>query len=335
VVAYFTGQGIVLWIKAAKFIPFVLIYFMVAGRNIDADTFVKYFVWMSLGVSFLATVCSFTNAAVNPFLGMPKDYLANQIGRPRITIGQFVIAASTVMAFAAYRKGKGIWYLAASAGLFAEIVLVQQTRGFIAGVFLAAIIVYIVSRPLTVLRLSWLITLFGLLLIAATVLTASDLTRIGFFKRVESDLVRREGSYGGSLQARLNAYSHYWKEIEKNPLTGRGLLNFNWPGNPEKYLQENYGVHLTDIGIMQFFAQAGLIGIIWFALGLFKILKDSLSYNVTLITSCYFILGSFTMPTLDVFLSINHSLFLFVVFLGISSSIVSNSLREIKHPQTV
>ncbi len=321
-VAYFAGQEIVLGIKAAKFIPFVLIYFMVAGRKVDADKFIKYFVLMSLCVAFLAAICYFTNKALNPFLGMPKDYLADQIGRPRITIGQFVIASSAVMAFAAYRKGNGIWYLAAAAGLFAEIVVVQQTRGFIAGVFLAGIVVYIVSRPLTVLRLSWLITLLGLSLIAGMALTVSDLSKIGFFKRIESDLVKREGRYGGSLQARLNAYQYYWGVIENNYLVGRGLLNLNWQGNQDRYLRETYKIYLSDIGIMQFFVQTGLIGICWFIHGLYRCIKDALLKKEALLLCCYFILGTLTMPTLDMFLQIEHSLFLFVVILGITSSII-------------
>jgi hypothetical protein len=124
----------------------------------------------------------------------------------------------------------------------------------------------------------------------------------------------------------LNAYNHYWKELQKQPVTGLGMLNFNWDGNTEKRLQVYRGIHLSDIGVVHFLVQAGLVGFLWLMYGLMKIWKDILFFRKHLSVACYFIIGTFTLPTLDMFLR-KDSLFLFAVFLGLSSSIIMAARR--------
>lgn len=319
VVAYFSGQGIILGIKAAKFIPLVLIYFIVGGQKLDSDKFVKYFISIGLGITILCTVYYVSYASINPFFGMTVSLDSYQTDRLRITIGQYVISAASIMAYAAYQKGKGIAYLIVALCLFLEVILIQQTRGFIAGLLLSAIVIHMASRKLTAIRFSLWLTIFGFMMISMTALTYSDLNKINFFKRIDEDLKKIEGRYGGSLQARLDAYKYYLKVIENNSITGRGLFNFNWTGNSERYLQEHYSIHLSDIGIMHFFVQSGLIGILWFFYGLIKLLKHSLSFKDQLSFGSYFVLGAFVLPTLDMFLDTENSLFLFAIVLGIFS----------------
>lgn len=331
VVAYFAGQDIILGIKAAKFIPLVLIYFVVVNQKIDLYKFLKYFLWIGLGIAALCAVFSLTHASINPFLGMPKDFVSNQAGRLRITIGQFVISAAALMAYAAYLKGKGIGYLAAAAGLFLEVIMIQQTRGFIAGIVLSGIFINMVSRKLTAIRLSLGLTILGSMMIAMTVLSYTDLTKIEFFKRIDADLKKTEGSYGGSIQARIDGYKYYSKVIEKNLMTGRGLLNFNWSGNTERYLQEYHSIHLSDIGIMHFFVQSGLVGILWFFYGFIKLIKHLLMFREFLPLGCYFILGALVLPTLDMFLDTENSLFLFAIILGVFTKCteISNGIKYV------
>ena len=92
-------------------------------------------------------------------------------------------------------------------------------------------------------------------------------------------------------------------------------------------MQEQYGIHLSDIGVMDFLVQAGLIGIVWLAYGLFSLWKDILLYRKHLVAACYFIIGTFAMPTIDMFFR-NDSLFLFAVFLGLSSSIIEDAKTD-------
>jgi len=320
-VAWTSGQDILTGIKAAKFIPLVLVYFLLAGRTIQIDKFSTYFILMGLAVSTVALICFVTQGAVNPFLGLEKENLVDHLGRPRITVGQFVISVATVMAFARYKQNSNVLFQVAAIALFAEVLFVQQTRGFIAAIVLSTFVVFALSIKLTPLRISFYLILIGSVLAAALFISPPDLSSLSVVERSKTDFSKKAGSYGNSAQARLNAYAFYWEEIQKNPITGRGIYNFNWTGNTEKRLQEVKGIHLSDIGIVSFVVQAGLIGVIWLGFGLLKIWKDIWHFRNHLVVSCYFIIATFTLPTLDMLFR-RDSLFLFAIFLGLWSSII-------------
>ena len=325
-VAWSAGQGVTMGIKAAKFIPLVMVYFLLAGRMIEAERFSRYFIVMGLGVASLATVSYMTHGAFNLFPGLPRE-LAEQSGRLRVTAGQFVISLGAIIAFARFWQGSRPWYILASALLFTEVVIVQQTRGFIVAGILSMVVVFILSRKITLMRVTKY-TFFSVCLALSMLLASADLSNIGFVKRTQTDMVKRGGSYGGSLQARLNAYEYYWKELQKQPLTGRGMMNFNWEGNPDRKLQKKYGIHLSDIGVMSLVVQAGLAGVAWLVYGLLRLWRGILTYGGRhLVPACYFIIGTFSLPTLDMFFR-NECLFLFGIFLGLSSSVIMAAKAE-------
>ncbi|SPD73161.1 membrane hypothetical protein [uncultured Desulfobacterium sp.] len=327
IVALFYGQSLALSIKAAKFIPLVMVYFLLAGRKIDTDKFALYFIYMSLAVALLATITSFSHGAVNFFPGMPTDKLAEQTVRLRITAGQFVIAAAVVMAFSLYQQKEKSIYLIAFIALFAEVLLVQQTRGFIIAIFLSIFSIYFLSKKLTPMRISLCLIVLACCLGLLFVLSTADFSKIEFIKRIQTDMVKRGGRYGGSLQARLNAYEYYWKIVKKVPFTGRGLLNFNWEGNPDKHMQLNYHIHLSDVGIFHFLIEAGVIGFIWLIFCFFRVWRDIFAFREQLAITCYFIVGTFCSLTLDMFLGYD-SLFLSSVFLGVSSSSINMPVKH-------
>src|SRR3990170_8917107 len=114
IVAWSSGQGISLGIKAAKFIPLVMVYFLLAGRKINAEKFSTYFIVMSLAVASMATISSLTHGTINFFSGRPLDILVQEPESLRITTGQFIISAAAVMAFARYNQSSRIRFLFAS-----------------------------------------------------------------------------------------------------------------------------------------------------------------------------------------------------------------------------
>jgi len=327
IVAWFSGQGLDLGIKAAKFIPLILIYFLLAGRDINAEKFTRYFIIMSLGVASIATIQYFMHSKINLFPGLPKDSIVGNIFERtatfRMTVGQYVIPPAAVAAFARYRQSFSLTFLFAAILLFLEVLFIQQTRALIAALFLSIFVVYMLSNKLTPLRISAYLVFAGLALASSLVLSPSDFYNISIVNRTKTDFEKRRGSY----QARINAYTHYWQEIQKRPATGYGLLNFNWGGNPENKLQKN-GIHLSDIGITHFIWQAGLIGFIWLIYGLFKLWGDVFRFRKYLLISSYFIIATFTMPTVDMFLR-NDSLFLFALFLGLSSTVFVNDKTDL------
>jgi hypothetical protein len=314
IVAYFSGQSLDLGIKAAKYVPLILVYFLVAGRNIDADKFSRYFVAMALVVAAIAAIQYYFPPRLIIFPGMPEGMRLTRLDTPRVTIGQFVISAAAVMAFAQYKLNSNKYFLLAAAMLFLEVLLIQQTRAFIAGIFISVILMYLLLNKMTTLRLSLYLIIVGVFL-SALLIVGTDIYDIGLVKRTGADISQRTGSY----QGRINAYKYYWQEIEKKPLLGRGLLNFNWQGNKEKYLQTEKGIHLSDIGITHFIVQAGLVGFLWFIYGLYKIWGDIFRFRRYMNITSYFMLATFTMLTIDMFLRAD-SMFLFAAYLGIFST---------------
>lgn len=320
-VAWSSGQSLILGLKAAKFIPLVMVYFLVAGRGIQIEKFSIYFILMALAVSVVSLIFFASHGTVNPFVGIEQKMLVDHLGNPRVTVGQFVISTAAVMALARYKQNSNIMFLVAAVLLFAEVLFVQQTRGFVVAVFLGMIGVYALSTKLTPISISLYLLVIGSVFSAGLFFSTADLSSLSVVKRSQTDLVKRGGSYGSSVQARLNAYTYYWEQIQQNPLIGRGIYNFNWAGNNEKQLQALKGVHLSDIGITHFIVQAGLIGALWIAYGLLKIWRDIWLYRKSLVVSCYFIIATFAMPTLDILL-LTNALFMFGVFLGLVSSAI-------------
>jgi len=322
VVAWFAGQSFSLGVKAVKFAPLVLIYFLLAGRRVDSEKFAKYFIFMALAVALIASIQYFGHGRVNLFPGLAKDVLAGKTDYFRVGVGQFVISAAAVVAFVRYRQSSRIMFLLASVALYGEVIFVQQTRGFIVAIFLAIFVVYMLSHEFTALRLAAYMFFAGFCLCGWLFLQNVDLSHLSLVKRTTTDFTKRGGSFGSSYQARLNAYDYYWKEITKHPITGRGIWSFNWQGNNEQNLQRHKGIHLSDIGITHFIVEAGLIGFIWLLYGLLRLWKDIFRFRGQLAIAAYFIIATFTMPTLDMMFR-NDNLFIFAVFLGLSSSMIT------------
>ena len=322
IVAWVSGQTLALGIKAAKLLPFVLVYFLVAGREINAEKFIKYFIVMGLAVASIATLQYFVQPRVNLFPGLPDDMLTETRGALRLTMGQFVIAAGAVAAFARYQQKAHTLFLFASIALFLETLLIQQTRVFVAAIILSMFVVYMLSHRLTLFRISLYLILTGLCLGSWLLFSDVNFGSIDMIKRTSTDIKQRKGSY----QGRINAYVHYLQETSKRPITGRGILNFNWEGNSENKLQQR-GIHLSDIGVTHFIVQAGLIGLIWLIYGLFRLWSDVLHFREQLLISSYFIIATFTLPTLDMLLR-RDSLFLFAIFLGLFSSVITDGKTD-------
>jgi len=322
VVAWFAGQDFSLGIKAVKFVPLVLVYFLLAGRRVDGEKFAKYFIFMAIAVAFIASIQYLALNKINLFPGLPKEILTWQKVQNRITVGSFVISAAVVVAFARYQQSSRIMFLLAAAALCGQVIVVGQTRALVVAIFLTMFITYVLSHKFTALRLAAYMFFAGFCLCGWLFLQNVDFSHFSLVKRTTADFTKRGTSFGSSYQARLNSYDYYWKEILKQPITGRGIWNFNWAGDNERTLQKYRGIHLSDIGITHFIVEAGLVGFMWLLYGLLRIWKDIFRFRGQLAIASYFVIATFTMPTIDLMFR-NDNLFVFAVFLGISSSMIT------------
>jgi hypothetical protein len=321
IVANLSGQSFVLGIKAAKFIPLVMVYFLLPSREIKAEKFIKYFIVMALAVAFISTIQYILKERINLFPGVPMERFTGKALDSsavfRVTIGQFIIPVAAVAALARYGQSSRLSFLFVTIALSLEVLFVQQTRMLIVALFLSMVLVYTLSHKLTPLRIATYSICAGVCVTSMLLVSVSDLRDVPLIKRSVTDFEKHRGSY----QGRIYAYTYYWNAIEKRPLTGYGILNFNWEGNAENTLQKK-GIHLSDIGIIHFIWQAGLIGFIWLVYGLSKLWRDALRFREQLPISSYFIVAIFTLPTIDMLLR-NDDLFLFAIFLGLSANMIS------------
>jgi hypothetical protein len=312
------GQDLSLGIKAAKFIPLALVYFLLAGRQINAEKFVRYFVVMGLVVASIATVQYLSHGRINFFADLPVERLTMMQKDLRITVGQYVIAAGAVVAFVRYKQTSGWLYLFASVALYFEMIFVQQTRGFIAAILFSLFVIYMFTSRFTAVRLSLYLMICGMCLSSWLILSDVDFAGVALGKKSGRRLTDRRSSF----EKRLKGYTYYWERILEQPVAGYGLLNFNWEGNNEKKMQAR-GIHLSDIGATHFIVQSGFIGLIWLLYGLLKIWRDFLRFPDKRLISCYVVIATFTAPTLDMMLRYD-SMFIFFVFVGILAGMRSS-----------
>lgn len=320
IVANFSGQSFILGIKAAKFIPLLMIYFVLAGRPINIEKFTNYLIIVSLAVAAIATAQFLLRERINLFPGLPLEKFSGNVFERsavfRVTVGEFIIPMGALVALARYGQRFRLSFLFAAIALFLEVLFIQQTRMLIAALFLSMVIVYALSHRLTVFRLAAYILLAGVFLATTLFFSASDFKDVSLVKRTTTDFAKRRGSY----QARIDAYNYYWGQILDRPVVGHGILNFNWEGNKEKKLRQ-LDMHLSDIGMIHFIVQAGIIGLVWLVYGIIKGWCDIIRYRKYLLVSSYFIIATFTSPTIDMLLR-TDSLFLFALFLGLFSSAI-------------
>ncbi len=318
VVAYFAGQDILLGIKAAKFSLLLLVYFLLQGRKLDTELFIKYFIFLGIAVAFLATLQYIFIDSITLFAYLPKGYLAERFGHTRFISGELVIAVGAVAAFVKYRKKSGVIYLIFSLLLLAETIVVQKTRMLIAAEIGTMCFVFILlgrNIPIRILMTVMLIIFLGAAYSAVPDINIKNVEMVNLTK---SDITKG----GSSFTARINAYKYYWGKFIESPLYGHGILNFNWVENRESRLQAQ-GIHFADIGLMHLLFKAGIIGVIWFIYGFLKIWKDTLHNRTPMEISSYFILATLAAPTIDMFLRVD-SLFLFSLFAGVFSITISD-----------
>jgi hypothetical protein len=317
--AYFAGQDIMLGIKAAKFAPLILIYFVVTSSEINIEKFLKYFITMGVVLAGLITIQYAFMDHFNLFIGMPKEMLSERLGRARIAFGGPLIVSAAVAAIVRFMQTKKIPYLIVGGFLFFQMLYILQTRAFIAAFPISLLIIYLFINKLSIQRIITMIFFVSLLsVISLYYVQKSDIENIRMVKMTKEDIKRGRGSYG----ARIAAYDYYWNVIKENPFLGQGLRNIVWVGSKENSLRQ-IGINLSDIGIMHLFVQSGILGMLWFIPGIIMIWIDILRYKNGATASFYIVIATITMPTIDLFLR-EDTLFIFAIFLGLFSLYIKN-----------
>jgi hypothetical protein len=321
-VAYMAGQDLLLGVKAAKYMPVILIYFTVINSSINLNKFLKYYIILAILVAALTVIQSVLGDSLSIFPGIPDWYTEQyeRTGMLRLSVGYFVIASAAVISFAIFLQTYNIFYLIAAVCLDIQIVFICQTRAVIVGVALSILFLIVMVKNFSISRVIIIITTCCLLSLGYSFFLTEKPIGIAItnlIKQSQNEISKNKGSYG----ARRQTYIYYFRQLKQKIFLGQGVLNINWEMNPEKKLKKA-GLFLADIGIMDLFVMSGLAGFVWFLFGFLKMWKDILLYREYLQASSYIILATIIMPTIDLFFY-SGAIFLFGVFLGLFTNAIS------------
>ncbi|MFF2877743.1 O-antigen ligase family protein [Gottfriedia sp. NPDC057991] len=228
----------------------------------------KYLVMVSFIALSLFIVQYFLYTKI-VFLSIPG--VSVRIGLYRLHFQTLTPILGAMVAFNSFmftKKGLYKWFslLVYVMALFFTI-FVNQTRTYMFGLILSGLIMFIISRTNIISKSKISITLSLLLVILFPLYfgPVSDLVKTAF-----SDITTSSETYG----IRQNAMKYYIELGKEHSITGYGLINLRTKSD---WLLPGYsmGYYWVDIGIYGLFFLHGILGVIWYFLVLYLLLKDT------------------------------------------------------------
>lgn len=322
-VAMKAGQPLILGIKAVKYRLLVTIYFIAVFRGIDEEKFTQYFIYLALGISALVLLQYFLMdywIFFNIYDDTNVLRLLETRGR-RLLIGTGLTAIASVMSLAVYfkngeRRNLFYWFF-----LISALFIFSKSRYLLFGTVSAALFLFFCHKQYSRKLLESLpyIGLVLTIVLGAYIYRPFAVRGFPFIEHTVKDAqiaMKSRDPLAGSISTRMFIYDYYLKEFWNRPIVGRGIFNRNWKGNIDDTVQKNYGFYLTDIGIMQFFIESGLIGVVWFSVGMTMLFRRIILAKDDLIIPSYFIIGMLLLPAQNILIYSDY-LFLFGIFLAL------------------
>ena len=345
-VAFYNGQSLELGVKAFKYYPIILVYFLIIKRGLNVEKFTCYFLWMAIAIAALVFIQFLIYGKMSLFF-FYEDSVSNLRGIGadrglRLLEGSTIIFIGMITAFVKWLKTHRAQFLCMAIFLLTHIFIVIQTRSILVSIILVMLLVtFLLDRHKkgSLIKKLYLVA-SGVLLIALYVIYYQDVIfGQGIVTQTINDLqgISSTGQGAGNVQIRLLCYQHYWQELQTFWLTGRGLLNGAWSGNPDKYLMEMYGFHLSDIGAFHVLVKFGLAGaILLVIMVLVTLMRLGFLIDTAPEVACYFLLGIILLPIRDMFFRLD-CIFVFAIFsacadLALSSMTIQNKLLDNSHP---
>ncbi len=331
IVATINGQSVVMGVKAIKWYPSIIIFFIVLARKIDSDKFLRYFVLIALTLSILV-LCQYALYNKFHFFFFYDDFVDHirgigQIRGLRILEGNSVIVIGCLLSIGFLITKRNFFYLLCTALMLSVIVIVMQVRSQIATIFLTSFFLYLLHNGISTKKIGISIYLVCAMMIIISIIPMLTKSNIFSESRLiqttlrDLDGISRFGGIG-NINIRLLCLDQYWNLYKENWFLGRGILNINWHGNIDYYFQQRFNFHLIDLGVFHFVVNHGVLGWI-FIFSLMKLLfKQLLKLNRYPILASYFISGIILMPIIDLFFRFDRVL-LFGIFLALLEKAVS------------
>lgn len=324
VISFANGQGINFGLKAIKWYPTILIFFIVAKKGINLEKFYKYFLWLASIVAILLLLQYLAYEKINIFYDY-EDTIThvrgiNSIRGLRILEGDTVINIGLLIACSLFIKHKKPILLLNISLLLFVILAVIKTRMEIAAIMVTLVFIYLSYKGLPLQKMIRAVCLVWLLFILFLLLPAINPALVTKNKFVAETVYDIQGTSSfhahGSLYIRLLTYEYYWAQVKQRWLIGRGVQNPNWQGNDDSYVIKRHNFHLADIGMFHLVVNHGLLGLLFLGVLFFKLVPDCFFGNKNYEITSYFMLGFFMMPTIDLFFRPDR-IFIFGIFLAL------------------
>jgi len=330
IVAYLSGQNLILGMKASKYYLLILAYFLFTNTQFKEEKFARYLISMGLILVLLIFFHYIASGQINVFHGLTdtlrETFIKEREGRMRVVIGSVVISLSGVLSFILYfQEKRNPLYLMTAIVICIEMLFINQTRMLLLAMFLTMVFVFMTTK-FSMSKIIVSVFIITLLISSWPFIADGIMSKSSLGQLTKTEVKQKQGSY----QARILTYQYYWKEILKHPYVGQGLVNFNWEENPEARLQR-MSITLSDVGIVHLVVTAGMMGLLWFVIGLFFIWFDILRTRGSLLISTYIIIATITIPTIDLFVRQDHIFVFGIILAALSNRILKTRARSLNN----
>jgi hypothetical protein len=291
------GQPVFMGLKAAKGYYLLLFYFVLSRSSVDFAKLTKFIVGTGVALCVANNVQYLYWGEIDLF----HTTATERLGNLRFLSGDFFTILAPLIAFGEYVTSRKKGYLLASLYMISTVVIQGQTRAVIFGLFGSCLVLLFISSNTLADKLKIVGGAFLAIVLSSILWQGLNLWE-GLW-----DLTTKElSSDRGNVAIRLRGYEYYFAEVLKSPIWGGGIWSGQVAGsNPENMKQ--FGIDLTDLGIMQVFFHFGSLGITWLVASvvisfvrLSAILRKgvrAMDYGIV----AYFVFGSLTLVTLNCF----------------------------------
>lgn len=185
-------------------------------------------------------------------------------GHVRFFEGFPLILFSMMLTFVSLLKKIKLKYIVYFSIQVSAVLYVSQTRNFIIAYGLAFLILYLFNRG------KYIVFKFFYVLLPL-ILSLFIFRDVAFYHDVIFSVLKQYQTDSGTVGVRLSEIQYYFDLFLEYPIFGIGLLGSTFSLTNIIYGTQYYYYYTSDIGLLGFVFQTGILGMIWIVLFIFKL----------------------------------------------------------------
>lgn len=253
---YGNKQSIIMTLKEA-FVPLAMVTAFYAWKNVSRREGIEYIIDTLIKVSMVCSIMAIIayillDKTGNNFFNLDvNNYSFYRYNKPHFMIGSMVVIPATIFIWIKIlEKNRDKWNVIMLILNLIHIIIIGKTRTLISFVVITLLIIYVYFTKKTK-KIKICVTILSVFVFALI----EGSTIISSLSTLFND---------NSVIFRINAIGFYMQQIKSHPLFGMGFI-----GRGNVLLQTLlYGAKMqyyrTDVGLIGFMDEYGIIGAIWF-----------------------------------------------------------------------